>query len=164
MPKREGAGRKTGVTKAAIDARVSIITELIIRGFTLGKIRELLKQNKAAKGSQAYRPELDWDVQDRALRSYYKQANDALAKMSAMSIEMELALAKSRYEDLYQRAVQKNALGVAARVLRDKVELLTLRQFTSDATRSHLATDDDKGEEAQNTTQFRLGDGTTIDL
>jgi hypothetical protein len=163
MPKREGAGRKAGVSKEEIERRVNLVTELIIRGFNISKVFELLEQNERARGTSSYRAELDWDVKKRAVQDYYRKAQDKLRALSNMSIEMELALARSRYEDLYQRALSKNALGVAARALRDKVELLTLRKFVVDSSPEHNTGLNDKDAGETNTaTEFRLGDGTVI--
>jgi hypothetical protein len=152
------------VPKSAIDARVNIVTELVIRGFSLAKVKELLEQNAKAKGTPQFRPELEWGVQERAIRDYYKRATEAVSKLGNMSIEMELALAKSRYEDLYQRAVQKQAYGVAARVLRDKTELLTLRSFVQVATTPPPTDNGSTETPSEHTAQVRLGDGTVIDL
>jgi hypothetical protein len=163
MPKREGAGRKPGVRKEEIERRVNLVTELIIRGFNIGKVIELLEQNERARGTNSYRAELDWGVRTRAVQDYYRKAQEKLRHLSNMTIEMELALARSRYEDLYQRALSKNALGVAARALRDKTELLTLRKFVVDSSPEHNTggSTPDTGESAT-ATEFRLADGTVI--
>ena len=164
MPKVPGAGRKEGTSKAAIEHRVGIVTELVIRGFTLSKFKELYKQNQEAKasGSTSFKPDLDWNVRGRMLDEYYRRTQENVSRLSNLTIEGELALVKARYEELFQRAVTKGALGVAARVLKDKADLLRLGQFVQ-VTEVPSSSTPEEGSKTD-VTQVRLPDGTLMDL
>ena len=153
-------------SKEEVANRVSLVAELILRGYTPTSLVEMVKENLRLKNSnqpefkRRYRPELDWGVEEITIRRYYKQALAKVQEIEKATIEQDLAITLHQYNDLYRRCLNEGRYSVAARILHDKAQLLGLDAFfvKSDADDGASAVDDEP------TAQVKLPDGTTIDL
>lgn len=152
-------------TKEEVARRVSLVAELILRGYTVSALVEAVQENRRLKDhpnpdfASRYRKELDWGVGEEMLRRYYREGLKKVQSIEKASLEQDLAITLQQYNDLYRRCLNAGKFSTAARILHDKAQLLGLDAFfvKSDAEES-VATDEEPRAE------FKLPDGTTIEL
>lgn len=130
-----GQGRKPGVSDIDIEHRKTVVFELMLQGYRVPQIEGLIAANRRAKDSTdaaeraKYRPELDWDVQPRQLREYYRDAHAMLKDEFACDRRDEFRRYQLRIEDLLRRALNAGDITNARHLLKDKRSLLELNYF-----------------------------------
>lgn len=101
------------VTVAERDRRVTEVFTMILRGAS----RDDILRHASSEG---------WDVCDRAVDAYVRRARDRFAAMAQTTRDEELAQARARLDDLYQRAFRTQDYKLAASVQADRQKLLGL--------------------------------------
>ena len=95
-------GRKPPANALQIQLRIDKVMDLLLHGVSRGQI--------VKAGAK------EWDVTERTVDTYIREAKDALAAQAEKRREVLYGLAYARLENLYQRSLSisdfKNALGV----------------------------------------------------
>lgn len=118
-----------------IEHRKTIVFELMLQGYRVPQIEALIAANRRAKSSTKaeerakYREDLDWDIQPRQLREYFRDASAMLRDEFVFERRDEFARTRLQLEDLYRRALSKNDLTNARHVLKERRSLLELNHF-----------------------------------
>lgn len=162
MPEQKKRGTRKSEAKR-IEGHVALITELIVRGYTVQAVLKLQRDNARAKakGAKQYRPEWEFGgVTEPTLRGYYKKALAEVHNLEKASLEQDLAITLHQYNDLYRRCLTDGRYSVAARVLHDKARLLGLDAFFVQTPEEPAAQEGEREE----VTEVKLPDGTTIAL
>lgn len=125
----QGQGRKPGVTNAEVARRVQLVYEMMLQGMRPQNIEDLIHANRAAKGTNKYRAELDWDVQFNQLCEYHRQATAMLKEEHVIERSALFRQSILRFEDLYRRALAVGDTRAARQHLKDRNALLDLNAF-----------------------------------
>lgn len=152
-------------TKEEFSRRVSLVAELILRGYTVSALVETIQENRRLKDHsdpehrRRYRKELDWGVGEEMIRRYYRDGLKKVQSIEKASLEQDLAITLQQYNDLYRRCLTAGKFSTAARILHDKAQLLGLDAFfvKSDA-------EEGAATETEPTAEFKLPDGTVMEL
>ena len=107
---------------AEVERRVTIVYELMVKGFTRPQIIEYCNKRAEQVGSDG----LSWDVDIRTIDSYIAQARDLLKTKAATVRDEVFGRTLERREDLYQEARQHMDLKTALAIDQDTARLLDL--------------------------------------
>lgn len=118
-----------------IEARKTLVFELMLQGYRVPQIMSLIAANRLARDSKdaaeraRYRPELDWNVQERQVREYYREASAMLRDEFLHERKDEFIRTRLQFEDLYRRCLQVGDMTNARHLLKDRRLLLGLNDF-----------------------------------
>lgn len=111
-----GAPKGKEKTPAHVVAhRVNVLFKTIISGAILNtfKLREIAVINK-------------WDVSDRTLTGYRKQAKDKFVELADVNLRAETGTALARYQFVFNQGLVQKDLGVSLRAQKEIARLLGL--------------------------------------
>lgn len=120
-------------TNAEVERRVSIIYELMLRGYSRPQIHQYVSKRRLIPVPESADPnswdpnvEPSWDVETRAIDEYMARARE-LMRVKAQTVRDEsLGRTLERREDLYQQAREHMDLKTALAIDQDTARLLDL--------------------------------------
>lgn len=101
-------------TNAEIELRVSIVSEMLIKGQGRGKIIRYGSEN--------------WNVGERQIENYIAKAWEKIEKNTDYDIRREIQLQRARFEDLFQKNYTIQDYREARQVLDSIAKLLGLNE------------------------------------
>jgi hypothetical protein len=111
--------RNVKATKIEIDRRVTMVADMMIAGIPNSRIVQ--------HGSK------EWNITERQVYDYIEKARLLILESTKGKIEVEVAKAQRRYEDIYRKAFKDNLLAVALNAERARCELRGLNSLVTDS-------------------------------
>lgn len=120
-------------TNAEVERRVSIIYDLMLRGYNRPQIHQYVSKRKPLQVPESPDPnhwdpnvEPSWDIETRAIDEYMARARELMRAKAQTVRDEALGRTLERREDLYQQAREHMDLKTALAIDQDTARLLDL--------------------------------------
>ncbi len=89
-------GKENKSGDAEMEIRISIVVDMLLSGLRRREILQNISTNEALK----------WDVSDRQIDDYIRQANEEISKIAEKDKDKTYRKVKSRLEFLYRKSIE----------------------------------------------------------
>jgi hypothetical protein len=120
-------------TNAEIDRRITVIYELMLKGYTRAQIHQYVSKRKhipvvGSVDPDTWDPNVDpgWDIGTRAIDEYMSRARELMKEFAITKRDEVLGRTLERREDLYKEAREHMDLKTALAIDQDTARLLDL--------------------------------------
>lgn len=141
---------------------MAVVVEYLAQGHTARSFHSVIVRNRALKAHpqedirRTYQPALDWDVSLTTLHDYFKEAREVMKRELVIDMGAEVARYLNVNDLLLRMALSKQNVGQARLIAESRHRFLKVDPY--------FDAPEDKPEDGEEGSAFKLPDGTIVNL